>query len=67
MDESTFLSLRAKRIELERNCTDPEVWTILADEFDKIGAYTNAALCRGRAACYQLLVEYQEKLAAYAV
>lgn len=45
--------LRLRRLDLERNCTDPQEWQRLAEDYDTIGAWTNAATCRRRAIVYR--------------
>lgn len=54
MNDSNFRfhELRVKRMDMERNCTDPDKWRDLAAEFGKIGAYANQEKCQERAEHY---------------
>lgn len=64
--EEQLLKLQKKRLELERNCTDPEQWAALADEYIAIGAYNNAGVCQERAEYYKG-VRFAEGLASDAL
>ena len=51
--EEQLSALRIKRIELERHCTDPDVWEDLAAEYAAIGAVFNAWSCARRGKAYR--------------
>lgn len=51
-DPNSLETLRLRRLELERNCTDPAAWLELAQAFTEIGALCAAASCQARADYY---------------